>query len=159
MAIFGVCVLCCSAIGARAPDRVQDAASPEAEVVANLKHQPIGNATVADLEMPDEYLRRVAGRILRASFEENFRIVVPEEKDAANKDAASKDSGPGAQDPPRPIKGSESAQTAPKLGLDPAAGFAKLSPMLRILFALLVASVAAVIVAVRVVRRRGARPR
>jgi hypothetical protein len=68
------------------------ASSPEAEVLTNLKAQAIGSATVADLDMPDEYLKRVAGRILRASFEENFRIVVPDEKPAADKPT---------RDPPR----------------------------------------------------------
>lgn len=71
--------------------------SPEAEVLANLKQQAVGSATVADLDMPDEYLQRVAGRILRASFEEHFRIVVPDEKSPPDKSsldpASTKSSG------------------------------------------------------------------
>ncbi len=69
-----------------------DRATPsalEAEVVANIKERAIGTAKVADLDLPDEYLHRVAGRILRASFEENFRVVVrdTESSDASTADA------------------------------------------------------------------------
>jgi hypothetical protein len=65
------------------------AASPlEAEVVANIKERDIGTAKVADLDLPDDYLHRVAGRILRASFEQSFRVVV---QDAAASDASTAD--------------------------------------------------------------------
>ncbi len=48
----------------------------EREVLDNVKHQPLGSGTVEDLEMPDDFLRRVADRVVRASFEERYRIVV-----------------------------------------------------------------------------------
>jgi hypothetical protein len=57
--------------------------SPADEVVRNLKQQPIGTATLDDLGLSDEYLERVAGRILRTSFEQNFRVVVADEKPAS----------------------------------------------------------------------------
>ncbi len=46
------------------------------EVVANIQAQTLGAGTVADLALPDDFLRRMADRILRQSFEERFRIVV-----------------------------------------------------------------------------------
>ena len=51
----------------------------EAEVLANVKGQPLGEGTVADLALPDDFLRRVADRVVRASFEERYRIVVEAE--------------------------------------------------------------------------------
>jgi hypothetical protein len=72
-----------SARGDRAP--VSDL---EAEVVANLEQKHIPLATLADLDLPEQYLHRVAGRILRASFEENFRVVV---SDATTSDARTAD--------------------------------------------------------------------
>ncbi len=57
------------------PDPIQD------EVLANILCQRIGEGTcaqhtVADLHLPDAFLRRIADRVIRASFEERFRIVV-----------------------------------------------------------------------------------
>ena len=48
----------------------------EREVLDNVKHQALGSGTVEDLAMPDDFLRRVADRVIRASFEERYRIVV-----------------------------------------------------------------------------------
>ena len=48
----------------------------EREVMDNVKHQALGSGTVEDLAMPDDFLRRVADRVIRASFEERYRIVV-----------------------------------------------------------------------------------
>lgn len=55
--------------------------SVEDEVLANLRRQPLGTAkapagTVADLNLPLEFLRRVADRVIQASFRERHRIVV-----------------------------------------------------------------------------------
>jgi len=50
--------------------------SVEDEVLSNIKNQPLGAGTVADLGLPDEYLKRVADRIIRSTFEERFRVVV-----------------------------------------------------------------------------------
>jgi hypothetical protein len=57
--------------------------SPADEVLQNLKQQPIGTATLDDVGLPNEYLERVAGRILRTSFEQNVRVVVADEKPAS----------------------------------------------------------------------------
>lgn len=46
------------------------------EVVANVQAQPLGSGTIADLAIPEDLLRRLSDRILRRSFEDNFRIVV-----------------------------------------------------------------------------------
>lgn len=55
--------------------------SVEDEVLANLRRQPLGRAespvgTVADLNLPLEFLRRVADRVIQVSFRERHRIVV-----------------------------------------------------------------------------------
>jgi hypothetical protein len=47
----------------------------EAQVLANMRAQKIGAATLADLGLPEAFLRRVAGRVLQLSFQENFRLV------------------------------------------------------------------------------------
>ena len=48
----------------------------EAEVRDNILNQRLGDGPVADLALPDEFLRRVADRIVRSSYEERYRIVV-----------------------------------------------------------------------------------
>jgi hypothetical protein len=52
--------------------------SIETEVLHNVKNQPLGKGTVDDLALPDEFLNRVSDRIIRKSFEERFRVVVPD---------------------------------------------------------------------------------
>lgn len=102
------------------------AAAPnlEAEVLANLKQQAVGTATIADLGLPDEYLKRVAGRILRASFEETFRIVVADAKPA---DEGSPSAGSGGAKSARskagvdatvPSSGAVEASSTPRAGAD-----------------------------------------
>jgi hypothetical protein len=59
------------------PGSAQGAAQgPLAEVLANVENQPLGAGRVADLDLPEDLLRRLSDRILRSSFEERFRIVV-----------------------------------------------------------------------------------
>ncbi len=58
------------------PEPVRSAA---AEVLANIRAERIGAHTVADLNAPDTFLRRVADRIIRESFEGRFRVVVANE--------------------------------------------------------------------------------
>ncbi len=55
------------------------AMSVEDEVLGNIRAQTIGPATVADLPLPEDFLRRVTDRIVRSSYEERFRIVVSAE--------------------------------------------------------------------------------
>ncbi|HYE62884.1 MAG TPA: hypothetical protein VD997_12885 [Phycisphaerales bacterium] len=50
--------------------------SAEAQVLANLRAQALGAATVGALGLPEAFLRRVAGRIIQLSFQEKFRLVV-----------------------------------------------------------------------------------
>src|SRR5688500_11987392 len=54
----------------------KSAKTPEDQILANLKAQPCGVATVADLALPDAFLRRIAARVLQPSFQEHFRTVV-----------------------------------------------------------------------------------
>lgn len=73
--------------------------SVEDEVLANIRQQPLGPGTLNDLALPVHFLRRVADRIIRSSFEERYRIVVP-----------STPGGPAA-DPPPPT--TDTASPAP----------------------------------------------
>ncbi len=68
------------------------------QVLNNLRQSPVGEHTLDALNLPEDYLRRVADRILRNSYEQQFRIVVP--------DGASATSAPSAANPP-PIAGLE----------------------------------------------------
>lgn len=55
------------------------ARSPEDQVLANIRAQRIGAATVSDFDLPESFLRRVAGRILQLSFQNTFRLITPDE--------------------------------------------------------------------------------
>lgn len=68
------------AAGAQAQPPPPSPADIEREVLENVRNQPLGDGTVADLALPEEFLRRVADRIVRSSFEERYRIVVEDEK-------------------------------------------------------------------------------
>src|SRR4051812_21925070 len=57
------------------PPRITPA-SVQGEVVANIKAQRLGPATVADLNLPESFITQVAGRTLQTWFHERFRIVV-----------------------------------------------------------------------------------
>jgi hypothetical protein len=63
----------------QAPSGAPTPEAIEREVLDNVKHQPLGTGTVEDLAMPDDFLRRVADRVIRASFEERYRIVVKDD--------------------------------------------------------------------------------
>lgn len=66
----------------------QEDMAVEDEVMANILQQPIGNHTVGDLNLPEPFLRRLADRIIRKSFEERHRLVY---RDAAAKTAQRSD--------------------------------------------------------------------
>lgn len=50
----------------------------EREVMENIRRQPLGRGTVDDLNLPDEFLRRCADRIIRQTYEERYRAVLPD---------------------------------------------------------------------------------
>lgn len=54
----------------------------EDEVLANLRAQPVGPVTLDALDYPESFLRRVADRIIRASYQQRYRRVeaTPEPK-------------------------------------------------------------------------------
>ncbi len=67
------------------PD-TQPAGEPEQferEVMEYVRSQPVGKGTVGDLNLSEEFLRRVSDRALRASYEQRFRIVVPDQNQSA----------------------------------------------------------------------------
>jgi hypothetical protein len=49
----------------------------QSEVISNILNQPLGNGTLADINLPRELVARIADRITRASFNERHRLVVP----------------------------------------------------------------------------------
>lgn len=59
--------------------------SVEDEVLANVRNQRVGSHTVADFNLPEEFLCRIADRIIRASFYERHRIVVGEQQPPARR--------------------------------------------------------------------------
>ncbi|MBI5761902.1 MAG: hypothetical protein HZA51_00085 [Planctomycetes bacterium] len=60
----------------------------------NIRHQPLGGGTVDDLNLPDEFLRRAADRIIRQSYEERHRAVLPDGLTKANAPPGESDSAP-----------------------------------------------------------------
>jgi hypothetical protein len=80
---------------------IQEPSAPqvsiEEEVLSNVKGQQIGPATVADLALPDDFLRRVGDRVIRTSYEERFRIVVPDPTPDATKATTSEPAKPTTQ--------------------------------------------------------------
>jgi hypothetical protein len=62
--------------GVQAAPQVPTPSQIEGEVIENVKRQPLGDGTVDDLALPADFVRRVADRIVRASFEERYRIIV-----------------------------------------------------------------------------------
>jgi hypothetical protein len=69
-------LLACLPPGAAAAQRLTDGV--EGEVRGNVLAQPVGPGTVDDLALPEPFVERVVGRILRASFRERFQRVVPD---------------------------------------------------------------------------------
>lgn len=51
--------------------------SIEDEVRGNLLRQPVGSQTVADLALPRAFVDRVVDRIIRTTFQQRHRVVVP----------------------------------------------------------------------------------
>ncbi|MGE3108249.1 MAG: hypothetical protein AB7G11_09790 [Phycisphaerales bacterium] len=56
----------------------------EAEVRANVLAQRVGLGCVADLSLPDSLLDHIVDRVVRSSFEERYRVVVPDDSAAAS---------------------------------------------------------------------------
>lgn len=52
-----------------------EAASIEREVLDNILRQPIGDTTVESLDLPQPFLRRAAGRIIRSSYQHRYHVV------------------------------------------------------------------------------------
>lgn len=72
----------------------QPEVSIEDEVLANLQGMDMGPVKLESLALPQEYLRRVADRIIQSSFEDRFRIVVPDPKpDGTDPDAPATNAG------------------------------------------------------------------
>ena len=60
-----------------APQSATAPLSIEDEVLANLRNQRVGeDQTLADYNLPESFLRTVADRVIRTSFEERYRLIV-----------------------------------------------------------------------------------
>jgi len=68
--------------------------SVEDEVLKNILAQRVGTATVADLDLPEPFLRRAADRIIRAAYQQRFRSVVDDRAASTQPGSAPADSGP-----------------------------------------------------------------
>ncbi|MEK6645021.1 MAG: hypothetical protein AABZ08_14060 [Planctomycetota bacterium] len=66
----------------------------EREVMENIRHQPLGKGMVDDLNLPDEFLRRAADRIIRQTYEERYRAVLPDEQTKEHAPPGEADSAP-----------------------------------------------------------------
>lgn len=79
---FTCCLAAISAMSAPAESPTTQPASEierlEREVMDNLRALPVGKGTVDDLNLPEDFRRRVADRALRVSYEQRFRIIVPD---------------------------------------------------------------------------------
>ncbi len=57
--------------------------SVEQEVLQQVQQQPIGSHTVAALNLPQDFLRRVVDRIIRSSYQQRYHVVVQDDKATA----------------------------------------------------------------------------
>lgn len=87
-----------------APATAQPTAEPastlriEEQVLAGLRAQPYAAGTLADLALPEPYLRRVADRVIRANYWEQMRVIVA---DAPGSTSEAPQPAPGPADGPR----------------------------------------------------------
>ncbi len=104
------------------------------QILNNLRSAPVGRHTLGDLNLPEDYLRRVGDRILRNSYEQQFRVVVP--------DGSNPTTAPVSMEPP-PIDGLENISVPTDT----------IWPML-VAIAIAVCSLAAIILIVQAVRAK-----
>jgi hypothetical protein len=69
--------------GSAAPAPSAAFEAPLEAALKNVKQQGVGPGTLAEVGMPEPYLRRVAEHVMRASFEDNFRTVVDDAHSAS----------------------------------------------------------------------------
>lgn len=64
--------------GAQSPPSSIAALQPTAEdeVLANIRSQRVGDATLEAFNLPDDFLRRVADRVIRSTYMEQFHVVI-----------------------------------------------------------------------------------
>lgn len=87
----------------------------ENEVLGNIRNQRIGEHTVADLNLPEAFLRRVADRIIRESFWERHRVVVRRGSTDAPGEAPS--GAPATTPSFNVIRAGADSQAAPRAGV------------------------------------------
>jgi hypothetical protein len=74
------------------PAPAQPTESVEDEVLGNLRRLPIGDHVLADLDLPEAFLRRIVDRVIRESYQHRFHVVY--------RDAAAPPWPPSRPDPP-----------------------------------------------------------
>jgi hypothetical protein len=82
----------------------------EEEVLIRLKGQPVGDHTAEALNLPEDFLRRVADRIVRMSYQNRLRMVV-------RQGASSSATGGAAQSvsPASPVGADRDPMRSPRL--------------------------------------------
>src|SRR5262249_59001295 len=70
-----------AAAAGRVPARTSQ--SVEDEVQANIRRERIGERTVDDDALPEAFLRRVADRVIRATYQQRYRVVIDDRGAAA----------------------------------------------------------------------------
>jgi hypothetical protein len=63
---------------AQTPGRMPSGASLEQDLLNRLKSQSVGQGTLNSLALPDEFLHRVADRIVRMDYQKKYRAVMRE---------------------------------------------------------------------------------
>jgi len=110
-AIVGACVLLFALTplaSAQTPNvAVQPSADDEIdaveqEVLDNILQQPVGDTTLESLDLPLPFLRRVAGRIIRSSYQHRYHVVVEDTHSASAGDDGSPNSANGLAPPGGP---------------------------------------------------------
>lgn len=87
------------------------------QVLNNLRQSPVGSHSLDALQLPEDYLRRVADRILRSSYEQQFRVVVPDGTGAAHAAELKPPAMPEHESPPAAGRSTWPALVATALGI------------------------------------------
>ncbi len=65
------------------PAAAQTISLPLEEVAFHkIQNQRVGNHTIEDFALPDEFIHRVANRIIRLQYQKRYRMVYDDESDA-----------------------------------------------------------------------------
>ncbi len=95
-AALGVPLIAISVATAQTTTSAPTTQSVEDEVLQNILSQRVGARTVADDALPEPFLRRVADRIIRATYQQRFRSVFDDRAVTTQPGSAPAETGPNA---------------------------------------------------------------